>query len=112
MPRRPNGWWISPAIPTVANVALGALWAFSTVGGWGEAAFCGEGEGRDPGCVAEFDDAVLASILPAALAFALAVSAWSLPRVRRNAGRLDALLIGAAFLWIAAEAVLVLWAAT
>jgi hypothetical protein len=39
MSGRPNGWWISPAIPTIANCALAVLWVFSALGGWGDAAF-------------------------------------------------------------------------
>jgi hypothetical protein len=106
MSERPNGWWISPAIPTIANCALAVLWAFSALGGWGDAAFCGEGEGYDPGCGAGFDDAVRASAPVALIAAALAVTAWSMPGIRRSPYRLDVLLTVAAFTWVIAEGVL------
>jgi hypothetical protein len=103
-PERPDGWWISPAIPTIANIALAAFWAFSTVGDWGYEAFCGAH--RDPGCAARLDHAVLLSLVPATLATVIALAAWSLPRVRHAADRLDGLLTASAFLWVAAEAIL------
>ncbi|MEV3925935.1 hypothetical protein [Actinomadura coerulea] len=106
MSGRPNSWWISPAIPTIANCALAVLWAFSALGGWGDAAFCGEDEGRDPGCAAGFQDAVRISAPAAAIAAAVAVTAWSMPVVRRRVRRLDAALTVAAFLWVIAEGVL------
>lgn len=105
-PGRPNSWWISPAIPTIANCVLAALWVFSAVGGWGDAAFCGEDEERDPGCGAGFQDAVRVSAPIAAVGAILAVTAWSVPRLRRRPDRLDALLTGAAFVWVLAEGVL------
>ena len=46
------------------------------------------------------------SFAPAVLATMIVLAAWLLPRVRRDAGRLDALLTAAAFLWVAAEAIL------
>jgi hypothetical protein len=106
MPGRSNSWWISPAIPTIANVVLAALWGFSAIGGWGDAAFCGEEERHDPGCGAGFDDAVRYSAPVAVLAAAVAVTAWSMPGVRRRPDRLDALLSVAALLWVLAEGVL------
>ncbi len=106
MSERPNGWWISPAIPTIANCALAALWIFSALGGWGEAAFCGEDEGHDPSCAAGFDDAVRVSAPVAVIAAALAVTAWTVPAVRRRPYRLDVLLAVAAFTWVIAEGVL------
>lgn len=102
----PNGWWISPAIPTIANCALAVLWAFSALGGWGDAAFCGEDEARDPGCGAGFDDAVRLSAPVAVIAAAVAVTAWSMPGVRRRPRRLDVTLTVAAFAWVVAEGVL------
>ncbi|PRX00878.1 UNVERIFIED_ORG: hypothetical protein CLV66_1321 [Actinomadura viridilutea] len=106
MPERSSGWWISPAIPTIANCALAALWVFSTIGGWGVRAFCGEGEQRDPKCAADVDLAEVLSVPLAVLAVALAVAAWALPAVRRRDDRLDGLLTVAAFFWVAAEGVL------
>ncbi len=106
MPERTNGWWVSPALPTIANCMLAVLWFFSAVGGWGDAAFCGEADRHDPGCAAGFDDAVRLSGAVALLAAALAVTAWALHGVRRRPGRLDALLTVAAFVWVLAEAVL------
>ncbi|TDB84577.1 hypothetical protein E1264_24080 [Actinomadura sp. KC216] len=105
-PGRPNSWWISPAIPTIANCVLGLLWAFSALGGWGATAFCGEDGQRDPGCSAGFDDAVRASAPVAVLALVVAVTSWAMPGVRQRPDRLDALLTVAAFLWVLAEAVL------
>ncbi|TDC74360.1 hypothetical protein [Actinomadura sp. 7K507] len=105
-PSRPGDWWVSPAIPTIANCVLGVLWVFSALGGWGDAAFCGEGEAYDPGCGAGFQDAVRLSAPVAVLAAAIAVTAWSIPRVRRRPDRLDALLTVAAFVWVFAEGVL------
>jgi hypothetical protein len=106
MPGRTNGWWISPAIPTIANVVLAVLWTFSALGGWGDAAFCGEDERHDPACGSDFDHAVQASAPLAVLAAVIAVTAWSLPSVRRRPDRLDAVLTGAAFVWVLAEGVL------
>ncbi|MFI6514643.1 hypothetical protein ACIBF1_03685 [Spirillospora sp. NPDC050679] len=104
--RRSSGWWISPAIPTIANAVLALLWAFSAPGGWGTAAFCGDPGQRDLDCADRYDLAVLVSVPPAAAAAALAVAAWAIPAVRRSPDRLDALLTAAALLWVAAEAVL------
>jgi hypothetical protein len=105
-PERMNGWWISPALPTIANCLLAALWGFSTAGGWGESAFCGTTGGRDGDCAAGFELAVLLSILPAALATIIVLVSWGLPRVRHRPGRLDALLTVAAALWVLAEGIL------
>ncbi|WP_131740318.1 hypothetical protein [Actinomadura roseirufa] len=106
MPGRSDGWWISPVVPTIANCVLAVLWAFSTFGGWGDAAFCEAGEARDPGCAADLDHAILFSAPVAALATVAAVIAWALPSIRHNAGRLDTLLTVAAFGWVFAEGVL------
>jgi hypothetical protein len=106
MPRRPNGWWISPVIPTIANCVLALLWGFSALGGWGDAAFCGDAEQHDPGCGADFDHAVLLSTPPALLAAVIVVVAWSLPGVRRRPSRLDAWLVIAALVWVLAEGIL------
>jgi hypothetical protein len=106
MPGRANGWWISPAVPTIANCALAALWFFSAIGGWGDAAFCGEDDRHDPGCGAGFDDAVRLSSPVAVIAVAVVITAWAMQGVRRRPGRLDAFLTVAAFIWVLAEAVL------
>ncbi|MFA1551900.1 hypothetical protein [Actinomadura chokoriensis] len=105
-PGRANSWRISPAIPTIANCALAVLWFFSALGGWGDAAFCGEDDRHDPGCGAGFDDAVRLASPVAVLAAAIAVSAWAVPGVRRRPDRLDVFLTVAAFVWVFAEAVL------
>lgn len=105
-PERSDDWWISPAIPTIANVALAAFWGFSALGNWGYAAFCGEHGARDPGCATRLDHAVTVSVVPAALAAVIALGAWLLPRIRRDAERLDGLLTASAFIWVAAEAIL------
>ncbi|MES9602103.1 MULTISPECIES: hypothetical protein [Actinomadura] len=106
MSGRPNGWRISPAIPTIANCALAVLWLFSALGGWGDAAFCGEDEGRDLECAAGFEDAVRISAPVAVAAAAVAVTAWSMPAVRRRPWRLDVTLTVTAFAWVIAEGVL------
>jgi len=106
MPGRSNGWWISPAIPTIANAVLAVLWGFSALGGWGDTAFCGDADQHDPGCGDDFGFAVRLSIPFAVLAALIGVAAWSLPRVRHNPARLDALLTVGAFLWVLAEGVL------
>ncbi len=106
VPGRMNGWWISPAVPTIANCALAALWLFSAIGGWGDAAFCGEDERHDPRCGAGFEDAVRLSSPAAAIAAAVAVAAWAAHGIRRRPGLLDASLTIAAFIWVLAEAVL------
>ncbi|SEG94946.1 hypothetical protein SAMN04489712_1561 [Thermomonospora echinospora] len=106
MPGGADKWRISPAIPTIANCALAALWAFSALGGWGETAFCGEGGRHDPSCAGGFTTAVLASLVAAVPAALIAVMAWTLPAVRRNTVRLEAALATAALLWVAAEGVL------
>ncbi|WP_157610464.1 hypothetical protein [Spirillospora albida] len=105
-PGRPNGWWISPAVPTIANCALAVLWAFSGLGGWGEAAFCGTGTGHDLQCGADFATAVSASLPVAALAAGIGVAAWTTPSVRHRPQRLDALLATAAAVWMIAEGIL------
>ena len=105
-PERSSEWWISPAIPTIANVALAAFWGFSTLGDWGYTAFCGASGARDAECAAGFDQVVAVSLVPAALAVVIALGAWLLPRIRRDAERLDGLLATSAFVWVAAEAVL------
>jgi hypothetical protein len=106
MSGRSNGWWISPAVPTIANCVLAALWGFSAIGGWGTDAFCGEADQRDVTCVGDFDLAVWLSLPPAALATLVAVTAWALPGVRRRPNRLDAYLTLAALIWVVAEAIL------
>jgi hypothetical protein len=103
-PGRQGRWWISPAIPAIANVALAALWGFSAFGGWGTAAFCGDAAGRS--CVDRVDVVVGVSAVPAAAAAALALCSWAFPRIRRDADRLDTTLSLAAVLWIVAEAIL------
>jgi hypothetical protein len=103
-PGRQNRWWISPAIPTIANVALAALWAFSAVGGWGAAAFCGEDRAGD--CADGVSLATAVSTVPAALAAALALGSWLVAGVRRDPDRLDRLLSLAAVGWVVAEAIL------
>ena len=103
---RPNGWWISPALPTVANALLALLWGFSTLGGWGESAFCGD-EGRlDAACTAALRPVLTLSVPPALLAAAVVLVSWSLPGVRRRPQRLDALLTVAIALWGLAEGIL------
>ncbi|MCW2902467.1 MAG: hypothetical protein JWO67_4732 [Streptosporangiaceae bacterium] len=91
----------------MANCALAALWGFSTVGGWGEAAFCGKKGAIPEGpCAAGLEDAVAVSTAPAALAVVIALSAWALPRIRRHDSRLEGVLTVSAFIWLAAEGVL------
>jgi hypothetical protein len=106
MPGRQNDWWISPAIPTIANGVLAALWGFSAFGGWGNAAFCHDGGPLDLQCADGFDTAIGISIVPALLAALIALGAWALPAVRRDSDLLDILLTGAAFLWVIAEGIL------
>ncbi|GAA2083222.1 hypothetical protein [Actinomadura alba] len=104
--RYTNGWWVSPAIPTTANCTLALLWGFSGFGGWGESAFCAGDAIRDPHCVARFGDAVAVSLVPAAVAAAIALAAWMLPRIRRDDARLDRALTISALVWFAAVTVL------
>ncbi|MEW2359855.1 hypothetical protein [Spirillospora sp. NPDC029432] len=104
-PERMSGWWISPALPTVANCLLAALWAFSTAGGWGEAAFCADAGALGGECADAVRTAILFSVPPAALAAMIVLTSWALPRVRRHPARLDALLTCAAALWILAEGI-------
>jgi hypothetical protein len=104
-PGRQNRWWISPAIPTIANVALAVLWAFSALGGWATAAFCGEDSAaRD--CTDGVDLAATVSAVPAVVAAALALGSWLAPSVRRDPDRLDGMLSLAAVGWVVAEAIL------
>jgi hypothetical protein len=98
-------WWISPAIPAIANVALAALWGFSAFGGWGTAAFCADAA-EQPNCADRIDFVAGVSAAPAAVAAALALGSWAIPRVRRDADRLDTMLSLAAVFWIAAGAIL------
>jgi hypothetical protein len=102
---RQDRWWISPAIPTIANAALAALWGFSAFGGWSTSAFCGD-EARQQDCVDRIDLMATVSGVPAAVAAAMALGAWGLPSIRRDAGRLDSLLSLAAIIWVVAEAIL------
>jgi hypothetical protein len=107
--RQNNGWWVSPAIPTVANVVLSVLWVFTTLGGWGRTAFCGTGVNDstlDTSCSDGFDTAIAVSAVPAFLALALIAFAWTAPLVRRDPRLLDALLTIAALTWLLAEGVL------
>ena len=106
MPGRSNGWWISPAIPAIANLALALLWGFSALGGWGDAAFCGEAENHDPVCGTGFGHAVGVSAVPAMLAVLVALTAWATPAVRRSPDRFNGLLAAAAGLWVLAEGIL------
>jgi hypothetical protein len=98
-------WWVSPAIPTIANVALAALWGFSALGGWGTSAFCGD-ETTQQICADRIDLVISVSGAPAAMGAALALGSWAVPRVRRDADRLDTVLSLAAILWIIAGAIL------
>jgi len=100
--RQQNGWWISPAIPTIANVLLGVLWGFSAFGGWGRTAFCQ----HDPTCSDDFNSAIAVSVVPAVLAALLALSSWLLPVVRRDPALLDTLLTIGALTWVVAQGVL------
>ncbi|MEU6038659.1 hypothetical protein ABZ801_24945 [Actinomadura sp. NPDC047616] len=106
MPERSTGWWISPAIPTIANCVLAALWVFSTAGGWAVSAFCGNAEERDGTCAADVAMAEGASVPLAVVAAFIAVTAWAVPAVRRRYDRLDGFLTVAALVWVAAEGVL------
>src|SRR5918999_2173 len=102
---RQNRWSISPAIPTIANVALATLWAFSAFGGWASTAFCGENAvARD--CTEGVGLAAAISAVPAAIAAALALGSWQAPATRRDPNRLDGLLAFAAAGWLLAEAIL------
>ena len=103
---RQNGWWVSPALPTIANCLLAVLWGFSTAGGWGEAAFCGEGIQRDPICASDVEFVITLSLAPAVVAAAVVLISWALPGVRRRPQRLDALLTMAAAMWVFAEGIL------
>ncbi|HEU5156965.1 MAG TPA: hypothetical protein VFU43_08215 [Streptosporangiaceae bacterium] len=103
-PGRQNRWWISPVIPTIANVALAVLWAFSVFGGWGTAAFCGDDAARS--CADGVDLAAGVSAVPAAVAAALALGSWLSPAIRRDLDRLDGLLALAAVGWVVAEGIL------
>jgi hypothetical protein len=104
-PGRENRWWISPAIPTIANVALAVLWVFSAYGGWGAAAFCGDT--LRGSCADGVGLAAGVSVVPAAVAAALALGSWLSSAIRRDLDRLDGLLSLAAAGWLIAEAILV-----
>jgi hypothetical protein len=86
-------------------MALAALWGFSAVGGWADAAFCGD-EAAHQTCVDRVDVVIGVSGVPAVAAAALALGSWAIPRVRRDADRLDTMLSLAAVLWIVAEIIL------
>jgi len=100
-----GGLRVSPAVPTVANLALAVFWACTALAGWGEQAFCGEGGHRASECLEGFETAVLASLALAVPAAVVAVAAWTLPGARRNAARLEAMLTLAALMWVVAEGV-------
>jgi hypothetical protein len=104
-PGRQNRWWISPAIPTIANGALAVLWWFSAFGGWGASAFCGD-DAVAGDCADGVGLAAGVSAMPAAIAAALALGSWLSPAVRRDPDRLDGLLSLAAAAWLIAEAIL------
>jgi hypothetical protein len=101
-----EGCWLSPVIPTIGNVALAVLWAFSAYGGWGITAFCDGGPGSAAGCRAGFGATVAISIPVAALGAALVLAAWTIPYVRRRPRRQLLGLLIAALSWVLAEAVL------
>jgi hypothetical protein len=103
-PGRQNRWWISPAIPTIANVALAVLWGFSAFGGWGTAAFCGADAVAED-CANGVGLAAGVSAMPAAIAAALALGSWLSPAIRRDPDRLDGLLSLAAAGWLIAGAI-------
>jgi hypothetical protein len=104
--RRFDGRWLSPAVPTVANVAIGVLWGFSAFGGWGRTAFCEVNGSVQAGCSEDFDLVIAVSSVPAVLALALAALSWGLPGVRKDAALMDLLLSVAAMAWAFAEIIL------
>jgi hypothetical protein len=105
-PGRRHGWWISPAIPAIANITLAVLWAFSAFGGWGSTAFCGDDAVAPSACADGVDLAAGVSAVPASAAAALALASWLLPGLRRDPDRLDGLLSLAAIGWLVAEVIL------
>ncbi|WP_157408151.1 hypothetical protein [Actinomadura atramentaria] len=108
MQERTDGRRISPAVPSIANLLLAALWACSTYGGWGESGFCGDGPARDPACSDGFAVAVLLSTPFAAAAAVLALASWASHDLRRRPSRNAARLTVAALGWVVAEGVLFL----
>jgi hypothetical protein len=124
-------WWISPAIPTIGNLALSLLWAFSAFGGWGITAFCrptrgpaigragraeqvgqagqladAVGQALDVECQTGFRTTVAVSVPMAVLAAVIGVAAWTVPSVRRRPELMGGTLVVAALIWLIAEAVL------
>ncbi|WP_433368440.1 hypothetical protein [Streptosporangium sp. CA-115845] len=94
------GMWISPVIPTVANLLLAALWGLLVFAGWGAEAFC-----SDPGCVARLDGVAGASALFAVIAAGCTAGAWLVPRIRGDENRFITLMIAAMIMWMIAESV-------
>ncbi|MEU8804849.1 hypothetical protein [Spirillospora sp. NPDC048819] len=107
-PRRTGEWRISPAIPALANLTLAALWLFTTLGGWGEQAFCGAVGVADQGCVDGVHNAVLVSLAAVIPSVGIILVALLLFRPRRDPDRLSGMLTAAAILWVFAEGVVFL----
>ncbi|MEV5571121.1 hypothetical protein AB0L06_13815 [Spirillospora sp. NPDC052269] len=106
VPERSNSQWLSPAVPTIANCVLAALWGFSAFGGWSDDAFCGSGAAHETDC----GDAVLRyawlSASPAFVGAGIGLTSWLLPSVRRRPARLNRNLTVAIGFWVFAEAVM------
>lgn len=92
----------------MANLTLAALWLFTTLGGWGEQAFCGADGTSDQGCVNGVHDAVFVSLAAAIPAVGIILVALVLFSSRRGPDRLASMLTAAAILWVFAEGVVFL----
>lgn len=92
----------------MANLTLAALWLFTTLGGWGEQAFCGASGTSDQSCVNGVHDAVFVSLAAAIPAVGIILVALVLFSSRRDPDRLAGMLTAAAILWVFAEGVVFL----
>ncbi|MEV5414044.1 hypothetical protein AB0K60_35075 [Thermopolyspora sp. NPDC052614] len=99
------GMWVSPVIPTVANLLLAALWGLSVFAGWGLAAFCTAGEEAEA-CRDRLGSAAFTSGAFAVTAALCTAGAWLGPVARRDPSRFTVLMVAAVIAWVLAEGVL------
>lgn len=100
-----GGVWVSPVIPTVANLLLAALWGLSVFAGWGLEAFCSAEEGSEA-CRERLGSVPFGSAVFAVTAALCTAGAWLGPVARRDPSRFAMLMTAALICWLVAEGVL------
>ncbi len=103
-----EGWQVSPLVPAIGVALLALLWLLSAFDGWAAAAFCSD-RGLGGSCRAHVVAAVRPSVLPAAVATVLAVTALVASLRARSEAAVRAarmrLLVMSALCWVIALAV-------